>query len=300
MREIGEQLGIHKSTVSRELRRNTQLSGLYLPAYAHKRSQERKRRRDRRIIPWAIWRTVRGLLQLDWSPEQISLWLNQYSDHRISHEWIYQYVYRNKRCGGDLYKHLRCQCKRRKRYGSYTKRGKIRNSVSIDERPDVVEDRQRFGDWEADLVEGKRSSKHALLTLTERLGRYTLMAIVESKHAAEISKAMINLFSQCGLPVKTITSDNGREFAGHEEVSDALDVEFYFAHPYSPWERGGNENMNGLIRQYAPKKSDFSKLTNDDVQLAMDRLNNRPRKCLGMKTPNQVMFGIDPTVALVS
>jgi len=300
LREIADQLGFHKSTISRELKRNATLGGIYIPAHAHKRSLERKKYRERGLIPWSVWRTVRRLLKLDWSPEQINLWLNEHSDQSVSHEWIYQYVYRNKRNGGDLYKHLRCLCKRRKRYGSYTKRGKIRDSVSIDERPTVVDERKRFGDWEVDLVEGNRSSKRALLTITERLGRYTLMALVKSKHAAQITKAMIKLLSDSGLAVKTITSDNGSEFAGHEEVADALDIEFYFAHPYSPWERGANENTNGLIRQYAPKKSDFSKLTNKRVQLAMDRLNNRPRKCLGMKTPNQVMFGIDPIVALTS
>jgi len=200
-------------------------------------------------------------------------------------------IYRNKRNGGDLYKHLRCKCKRRKRYGSYAKRGKIVDSVSIDERP---------GDWEVDLVEGKRSSKHALLTLTERLARYTLVTKVESKHATNITEAMIRLLSNSGLEVESVTSDNGREFAGHEAVSDALGIDFYFAHPYSPWERGGNENTNGLLRQYAPKKTDFSKLTDADIENAMDRLNNRPRKCLGMRTPNQVLFGIDPVVALAS
>jgi len=144
---------------------------------------------------------------------------------------------------------------------------------------------------EATLNEGK---------YTERVARYTLVAKVESKRASEISEAMIRLLSNSGLTVKSITSDNGKEFAGHEVVSDALDIDFYFAHPYSPWERGGNENTNGLLRQYAPKKSDFRQLSEQDIEHAMDRLNNRPRKCLGMKTPNQVLFGLDPTVALAT
>lgn len=298
--DIARQIGVHKSTISRELKRNSQISGDYIPARAHKLSQKRKSRRLRTTIPVALWRKVRRMLRQDWSPEQICLWLRDNEERSISHEWIYQMIYRNKRNGGDLFRHLRCKCKRRKRYASYTKRGKIVNSVSIDERPDVVDERARFGDWEADLVEGNRSSKHALLTLTERVARYTLVAKVESKHSAHIAETMINLLSTSGLAVETVTSDNGREFADHESVSDALGIDFYFAHPYSPWERGGNENTNGLLRQYAPKKSDMSQLSEDDIDQAMQRLNNRPRKCLGMKTPNQVLFGLDPTVALTT
>lgn len=298
--EIAEEVGVHKSTISREMKRNALINGDYIPARAHERAQQRKYRRVRTVIPAILWRKVRVMLRQDWSPEQVCLWLIENGERSISHEWIYQMIYRNKRNGGDLHNHLRCKCKRRKRYGSYTKRGKIMNSVSIDERPDVINERGRFGDWEADLVEGDRSSKHALLTLTERVARYTLVAKVKSKHASQVTEAMIKLFSNSGLDVKSVTSDNGREFAGHEVVSDTLGIDFYFAHPYSPWERGANENTNGLLRQYAPKKTDFSKLTNKDIKRAMERLNNRPRKCLGMKTPNQVLFGIDPVVALAS
>jgi len=287
--EIAQEIGVHKSTISREMKRNALINGDYIPARAHKRAQKRKHRRVRTVIPAVLWRKVRVMLRQDWSPEQICLWLVENCERSISHEWIYQ-----------MNKHLRCKRKRRKRYGSYTKRGKIVNSVSIDERADVINERGRLGDWEADLVEGNRSSKHALLTLTERVARYTLVAKVKSKHASQITEAMIKLFSNSGLSVKSVTSDNGREFAGHEVVSDTLGIDFYFAHPYSPWERGANENTNGLLRQYAPKKTDFSKLTDKDINKAMDRLNNRPRKCLGMKTPNQVLFGIDPVVALAS
>ena len=242
---------------------------------------------------------VEQLVKKDWSPQQISLWLAEFKAVRVSHEWIYQYIYADKRSGGKLHQHLRCQKKCRKRYGSNERRGQISNRVSIDERPPVVAKRSRIGDWEIDTIIGARHSG-ALLSLTERKSRDILLAKMPDCSADEATYATLGLLAELKDIVHTITADNGKEFSGHQDIARVLDAEFYFAHPYSPWERGTNENANGLIRQYFPKDRDFSTITQAELDHAMERLNNRPRKCLGMKTPHQVLYGIKPIVALAS
>lgn len=294
--EIAELIGVHKSTVSRELRRNSGGRG-YRPKQAHAKALQRREEKMCWGIPESSWQRVEQLLRQDWSPEQISLWLDEVGEPGVSHESIYQYVYWDKSCGGDLHRHLRCQKKRRKRYGSYDRRGKLINQVSIEERPAVVEQRERRGDWELDTIIGK-GHKQAIVSITERTLRLTYLYKVDTKDAESVSAAVIDTLLATGLPVLTLTADNGREFAGHQSIAEALDADFYFAHPYSSWERGANENSNGLARQYFPKGSDFSKVTQTDLDRAMRRMNNRPRKCLEMKTPNQVAFGLHPTVAL--
>ena len=296
--QIADHLGVHKSTISRELRRNSTLSGAYIPAFAHRKSLARRDRRKQGHISNTTWVWVKWLLKNDWSPEQISLWLYQYDQTRISHEWIYQFVYKNKAKGGDLYTHLRSKKKRRLRYGSYKWRsGPVKNRVSIDERAEIVNKRTRLGDWEVDTIIGK-NRKNAIVSITERTARYTRLAIVTIKNAKTVSQAIIDVLGASSMATKTITSDNGSEFADHQQIAKSLKVKYYFAHPYSSWERGSNENTNGLVRQYFPKGSDFSELTEQDMTWVEEKLNNRPRKCLNMKTPNQVMFGIDPMVAL--
>lgn len=218
----------------------------------------------------------------------------------LHHETVYQLIYADKAEGGELYTHLRIVSKSyRKRYGHYDHRGKIKNQVGIDERPAVVDKRSRIGDWELDTVIGKQH-KAGIVSLTERKSRLESMANVPSKDAETVKKAILRLLKPVVKHVHTLTSDNGKEFAGHEAIAEALDAKFYFAHPYSSWERGLNENTNGLIRQYFPKHRDFTTITELEIQQAMDKLNNRPRKCLGMKTPNQVFFGINPPVTLAS
>lgn len=189
--------------------------------------------------------------------------------------------------------------KRRKRYGSYNRRGQLIDRISIDERPAVVESRSRIGDWELDTIIGK-NHKQAIVSLTERKTRYTLIQKVKRKTAESVADAIIKLLSPFSDRVITMTSDNGKEFAEHKKIASKLNAKFYFAHPYSSWERGLNENTNGLIRQYFPKGSDFTNITQREINRAMNRLNNRPRKCLGIKTPNQVFLGINPSVALTS
>lgn len=296
--EIADLLGVHKSTISRELRRNSGQRG-YRPHQAHQRCLVRRQQKAVRRIDNSTWQLVSRLLRADWSPEQVHLWLKQEALINVSPEWIYQYVIADKQAGGTLYRHLRCQKQRRKRYGTYSRRGQIPNQVSIEQRPAVVDKRTRLGDWELDTVIGKQH-RQALVTLVERKSRLTLIAKVTHKTAEAVTAAIIRLLKPFAHWVHTLTADNGREFMHHEKIAKALKAKFYFAHPYASWERGLNENTNGLIRQYFSKKHDFRTITQKKINHVMDRLNNRPRKCLGIKTPNQVFFGIKPAVALAT
>ncbi|OOZ38458.1 IS30 family transposase [Solemya elarraichensis gill symbiont] len=296
--EIADIVGVHKSTISRELRRNCGLRG-YRPKQAHQLTSNRRQVKVYARISLEDWCLIDQLLREEWSPEQISLWLKQEKHLIVSHEWIYQHILQDKRGGGTLYRHLRCQKQRKKRYGTYERRGQIPNKISIEERPAIVEGRTRLGDWELDTIIGK-AHKQAIVSLSERKSRLSLIAKVATKGAEGVKEAVLALLKPLSKHVHTITSDNGKEFARHEAIAETLNADFYFAHPYASWERGLNENTNGLIRQYFPKGSDFTTITQKDILAVMDKLNNRPRKCLDMKTPNQVFFGIKPPVALAS
>ncbi len=296
--EVAELLGVDKSTISRELRRNTGLRG-YRPQQAHRFCLQRREQKAARRIEPDTWVLVERLLREEWSPEQISGWLQSEYGLCVSIEWIYQHVLADKQSGGSLYTYLRCQKQRKKRYGVYSYRGQIPGQVSIEQRPAIVDKRARYGDWELDTVIGK-NHQQALVTLVERKSRLTLIAKVIRKTAENVSDAIVSQLSTLKPWVHTLTSDNGREFARHGDIAKALDAKFYFAHPYASWERGLNENTNGLIRQYFPKKHDFTTITEHQLEQVMDKLNNRPRKCLGFKTPNEVFFGIRPAVALAT
>ena len=250
--EIAVIMGRDKSTISRELRRNRGLRG-YRPKQAQQLADGRQQNRPRQRVTDETWSLVKELMRQDWSPEQISGWLNREWGLSVSHEWIYQYVFSDKRQGGDLYRHLRCQKQRRKRYGAYSRRGQLRNRVSIDERPAVVERRGRYGDWEVDTIIGK-GQKQAIVSLTERRARFTLLAKVQTREAKTVGQAVTQLLTPVANWVHTITADNGKEFAEHEMIAQALEAKFYFAHPYASWERGLNENTNGLVRQYFSKQ----------------------------------------------
>jgi IS30 family transposase len=295
--EIARLINVHKSTISRELRRNRGMKG-YRPKQAHQFSLNRRKRSKCRIEV-STWTLIETLLRKDWSPEQVSGWLKENYSLQISHEWIYQHILMDKQAGGDLHRHLRCQKKRRKRYGSYDRRGRLKNRVSIDERPVIVDTRQRLGDWEVDTIIGK-GHRQAIVSLTERKARLALLRKVERKTSQAVADAVIELLKTLPVQIHTITADNGKEFADHERIACDLRTNVYFAHPYSSWERATNENMNGLIRQYFPKKHDFTMITENEIEFVMERLNNRPRKCLGFKTPNQVFFNRLPVVALDS
>jgi IS30 family transposase len=293
--EMASIIGVHKSTISREMRRNRGGRG-YRPKQAHETASARKQS-QRSVAATRItaqtWLTVDSFLRQDWSPEQISGWLKREHQPCVSHERIYQHVYRDQQQGGPLFRHLRCQKKRRKRYGVNSRRGHIPERRSIDERPTVVATRRRVGDWEADTIIGQ-NHQQAIVSLTERKSRLCLLKKVERNTAELVEQAMRELLRPLAAKVHTITSDNGREFAHHQVIAAKLQANFYFAHPYSSWERGTNENTNGLVRQYFPKKSDFSKITDAEIARVMERLNHRPRKTLGYRTPNQVFFKDQP------
>jgi IS30 family transposase len=285
-RDIAEHVGTDESTIRRELRRNRCATG-YDPAVAHEKAVARRQQKAQCRITAEEWQLVEEKIRQDWSPEQVSERLKREHDIQISHEWIYQHIYADKRTGGDLHTHLRCQKPYRKRSGGQDRRGKIRNRVDIDERPEIVDRRARIGDWEADTVVGKGRQRY-LVTLVERKSRFTLFKQVESKRAAVVREAIVELLAPYQDQTHTITFDNGKEFAEHEQVAEALETETYFAHPYASWERGTNENTNGLLRQYFPKDSNFSEATDARVAWVHERLNTRPRKCLDFETPATV------------
>jgi len=287
--EIAVLMNRHPSSISRELQRNRSQRG-YRPKRAEELSQARMRACDNgRRIPDEIWAVVETKLRETWSPEQISGYLKTNKMPSVSHECIYQRIYADKRAGGNLHRALRCQKARRKRYGVRERRGTIPNQVSIELRPEIANRRERFGDWEADLVIGAKQ-RQALVTLNERTSRYSLITHIPAKTAQNVSDAIISLLTPFSACVHTLTTDNGKEFAQHERIAETLAADFFFAHPYASWERGANENMNGLIREFFPKKMCFDSITKKDVALTMHRLNHRPRKCLGFRTPHEVFM----------
>ena len=296
--EIAKVLGRHKSTVSRELSRNCGLRG-YRPKQANVFAEFRRQEKAAPRIVAKSWTRVEQILREYWSPEQISNWLRHEENINVSPEWIYQYILQDKQAGGELYKYLRCQKQRKKRYGTTESRGQIKGRVSIDERPDVVNQRSRIGDWEADTVIGKQGGS-VLITLVERKTRFSVIGKAPNRTAQEVTSVILKRLKPLAPQVQTLTYDNGKEFAMHQKISKDLDACGYFAHPYHSWERGLNENTNGIIRQFFPKGMDLTEVTDTEVLRVMDKLNNRPRKCLGFKTPNQVFFGINPPVALAS
>ena len=293
--EIAKELEVHKSTISRELSKNTGERG-YRTRQAHEKARERRAKvTPTKRISAETWEEVEEKLRQDWSPEQVSGWLEKRQEIRISHEWIYQHILADQQANGDLYTHLRQYGKRRKRYGKHDRRGKLPDRVSIEERPQIVEQRERLGDWEIDTLVGK-GHRGALVSLVERKSRYTLLLPVAQRLANLVADATISLLLPLAGFVHTITGDNGKEFAEHVRIAETLKANFYFAHPYSAWERGTNENTNGLVRQYFPKTTDFSRIAFSETKTAVDRLNHRPRKCLDFMSPFEVFF--HPSVAL--
>lgn len=286
--EIAANIGCHKSTISRELRRNRRLKA-YRPYQANELALDRQCETYRTRIAWQTWQEVERLLRQDWSPQQIGGRLKREGRPTVSHEWIYLYIYADKRHGGTLHRHLRSQKKQRKRYSGYIRRGQIPNRTSIDKRPRIVARKGRFGDWEADTIIGARH-KGGILSLVERKSKLTRLSLLATKAAAEMKDKSITLLTPLAARVHTITVDNGKEFCDHELIATGLQARIYFAHPYASWERGLNENTNGLVRQYFPKKYEFARITNKDLQQVEDLLNNRPRKTLGYRTPNEVFF----------
>ncbi|TXL03434.1 IS30 family transposase, partial [Methylococcaceae bacterium CS1] len=271
-KDIALILGVSPPTISRELDRNTGKRG-YRPKQAHIKAERRRQATERSIkMTVEVVNLIETGIRLDWSPEQVSGWLEKEENIRISHERIYQHVWADKRQGGELYKHLRqSHKKRKKKYGAKDKRGQIRNRVSIEERPEVVETKTRIGDWEIDTVIGK-NHKGALVTIVDRVSKFTLIKKVDSKQSKVVTEATIMLLKPYLDKTHTITADNGKEFAGHEKLAEQLETKVYFAHPYASWERGLNENTNGLIRQYFVKGSSFEEIRGEEVEAVMNKL----------------------------
>jgi IS30 family transposase len=298
---IARYIGINKSTISRELKRNAQKRGHYNAVVAHEIAKERKQRFSlHRKFTTSMEKFIREKLSdQQWSPEQIKGYCNKNAIPMVSHERIYQYIYEDKLLWGDLFKHLRTVRKKyRRRYGSAKPCYSIKNRVFIDERPEVVNNKQRYGDWEIDTIIGK-NTKGAIVTLVERKSAFTLMAKLKGKNADELARTVVNLMAPYKEKVFSITSDNGSEFARHQFISRKLQAGFFFAHPYSSWERGLNENTNKLIRQYIPKKTSFNSIDTEFINQITMKLNKRPRKKLNYSSPLKVyLSNFNHTVAL--
>ena len=292
MGEIAAVIGKHKSTISRELRRNCdRRSGRYDADLAQRKCERRQKGKPHRVrFTEEVRLRVEAMLREDYSPEQVVGRCRLEGLECVSVETIYQYVWGDKRRGGDLHTHLRRKGRKyRKRGAKKDSRGVIRDRVSIDERPKVVDDKSRFGDLEIDLIMGA-NHRRALLSANDRASGISWIALLEGKD----SKALADKAAEMLMPFKgllhTVTSDNGKEFAEHKAIAKSLAVDYYFAHPYHSWERGANENMNGLIRQYLPKGTPFDGLDDNEIKRIRDKLNNRPRKKLGFLTPIEYFF----------
>ena len=289
-REIAKDINCSQSTISRELKRNTGLKN-----YRFKQAQELTSARrlaackPTKMTPEFIFKVERLIEEEDWCPEVISGSLLINEGIKISHQTLYSHIWKNKKQGGDLYLHLRRQGKKYlHRINGKSCKGQIIGRVSIDERPQVVDEKTRIGDWEIDTVIGKGHSG-ALVTLVERVTKFTLSAQVANKSAELVMAATIRLLMPFAGAVHTITADNGKEFAYHQQITAELKAAVYFCHPYSSWERGLNENTNGLLRQYFPKSTNFKLIGQSEVDIAVDKLNRRPRKTLNFKTPQGLM-----------
>lgn len=292
--QIALRIGKHRSVVSRELARNAHSVVDYQPQTAQKAYQQRRAKNAIKATP-TIHQTIQAGLHQQWSPEQIQGRCQQTGQPMLSTSAIYNYIWHDYRQGGTLYKQLRHAHKSyRKRYGKPDGRHKAVKQAarpSIEERPKVVDEKTRFGDWELDTIIGP-NHKGVLVTLTERSSNYLLMKRIDNKSASATRQAIISGLKESGLPVHTLTSDNGTEFADYEQVAKALKATFYFAHPYHAWERGANEHNNKLIRQYVPKKMDFSQMPAQEVKTYQERINDRPRKKLNYSTPNEHITSI--------
>lgn len=305
---IARRIGCHRATVGRELARNRDAYGGYHYESAQRLAAQRRtdanRCRDKLRPGGALGRYVRVKLRQRWSPEQIVGRLRR--DHRrdpamrVTHETIYRWVYRRHEAGEPWHEQLRCRHPRRRRRipgERRANRGQIPGRVGIEHRPAVVDRRGRFGDWEADTVEGAKGTG-LIGTHVKRKSRYTKLGKLADKRADTVTASTRSIFR--GMPKslrRTSTFDNGKEFAGFKRIERALGMTIYFANPHAPWERGTNENTNGLLRDWFPKGSDFSKVTAARLAQVERMLNNRPRKCLNYRTPTEVLNAL-PGVAL--
>lgn len=290
--KIAEKIGKDKSVICRELKRNCDgRNGEYKAPLAQRKAEKRisdKAKNNRLTQEIKNFITVK--IKEDYSPEQIVGYAKRMGINCVSVEAIYQFIWQDKKSGGWLYIHLRTNGKRyAKRGSSNNKRGQIKDRVDIDQRPVVVDAKERIGDLEIDLVIGM-NHKGALLTINDRATGMLKMVKVESKEATEIEQKTIELLKDWKPIIFTITSDNGKEFANHTAIAKSLNIDYYFAKPYHSWERGANENLNGLVRQYFPKKTSFENITQQDIDKVVNILNNRPRKRYDYFSPNEMFL----------
>lgn len=301
--QIAKDLKISQGTISREKKRNCGYRG-YRYNQAHEKAATRRHKASsvrRKMTPDITFFVEQKICEQQWSPEQVSGYMKNNMEVSISHEHIYQHVLKDKRKGGVLYKHLRRNGKKYNKRGSkLAGRGLIPNRVDIKERPAIVASKERVGDFEIDTIIGA-NHQGAIVSIVERKTMLVRLKSISRKTAEQSADATIELLDPIKKYVHTITSDNGKEFANHEIIGQKLDSQMFFATPYCSWERGLNENMNGLVRQYFPKKYDFSKLTDEQVRNVEYLLNTRPRKSLNFKSPYEVFYqltGINVAYAL--
>ena len=291
MTAVANEIGRHKSTISRELARNKRPTGYYTAPVAHSYATAR-RKRTRRGTQFTKeqWRIVLTLIKDDYSPEQVSYIVKTFFGFSISHETIYLYLLYDKKKGGTIYKHLRIVPKRRrKRYNSHDSRGRLQGKRMIQDRPIEIEYRTSIGHWEGDTVIGS-DRHHCIVTLVERKTGFLIIKKINARTVEEVNKACIEAIREHEHNFETITFDNGTEFHGYKKLEDTFPVTCYFANPYHSWERGTNENTNGLIRQYIPKKTCMKTISQTYCDRIAYKLNTRPRKRLGFKTPYEVYY----------
>lgn len=289
-KEIAKEVGCSKSTISRELKRNSNPNGYKAESAEVATKQRHKSKPKDKAITKNIEKYIRKHLKLDWSPEQISGRMAKETDYKVSHETIYKYIYDNKSKNGKLYKNLRHKNKKYHKRGSQnSEKGVLKDRVMIEKRPKIVDKKVRFGDLEIDTVIGKEH-RGALVTVVDRKSKFALIKRVNTKSSTEVKQALIDIIRPIKSMIHTITSDNGKEFAQHKEIAKELGIDYYFANPYHSWERGLNEHTNGLIRQYLPKGSEFTNVSKEQIATIQNRLNHRPRKSLGYKTPYEVFM----------
>jgi IS30 family transposase len=291
MAAIAEHLGRHRSTLYREVKRNQSVhDGSYRPSHAVEKASGRQHRsrRNWRYGP-AAFVPIETLIRQEFSPEQIVGRRTLEGQTVMSHETIYRWLWRDKRCGGTLWRHLRgARKQRRKRYGRYDSRGRLAGKKLIEQRPAVVTGRGRIGDWEMDTVHGRGNA--CVVTVVERkTGLVRIGPIQRATKELTLDRTVKLLWAE-RQRVKTITADNGTEFHNYRELENILGTRVYFATPHHAWERGTNENTNGLIRQYLPKGANLSRLTQRQCSRIAEQLNNRPRLRLGFKTPNEAYY----------
>lgn len=289
--QIARHLGRHRSTISRELERNSSRVGVYRPSKAiEQASGRRSRSRRNQRFTRADLEQVEALLCQQWSPEQAAGYLRKENRLFISHETIYRHVWKDRRCGGVLHRQLRCAPKqRRKRYRSYDSRGRLAGKRHISDRPSSVEQRCSIGHWEIDTVLGK-GSNHCIVSLVERKTGFVLIGKLKARTKEQTARRTIQLINQHSRRVQTITADNGTEFHCYQDIEQATGVKFYFATPHHAWERGTNENTNGLIRQYLPKNLSMASVTQAHCAAIAQKLNFRPRKRHQFKSPEECFY----------